>query len=70
LFSLFATGVCKFAARIVDTGGKIAAGINNTSVTSGKIYPRVVDTGGASLDFQISQGYGMIYEKKPGSKIL
>jgi hypothetical protein len=31
----FATG-CNFAASIVDTGGKFAAGVNNTSGTGGK----------------------------------
>ncbi len=47
----------QFAAGIVDTGGKFAAGINNTSETGGKICRRchwyrwqfatdVVDTGG------------------------
>ncbi len=47
LFRLFATGV-------IDTGGKFAAGIHNTSETGGKICRRcrwhlaagVVDTGG------------------------
>jgi hypothetical protein len=29
--------VAKFAAGIVDTGGKFATGINNTSETGGKI---------------------------------
>ncbi len=41
MFALFATGVV--AADIVDTSGKVASGINNTSETGGKIC--VVDTG-------------------------
>jgi hypothetical protein len=45
LYPLFATG-------IVDTGGKFAIGINNTSKigdndTGGKFATGVVDTGGA-----------------------
>jgi hypothetical protein len=36
-----------FAAGIIDTDGKFAAGVNNTSETDGKICRRgVVDTGG------------------------
>jgi hypothetical protein len=41
LFPLFATGVVdnsgKFAACMVDDGGKLAIGIINTSKTGGKI---------------------------------
>jgi hypothetical protein len=50
--SLIPEAVChrcqrhKFAADIVDTGGKIATGINNTNQTGGKIAAGVVDTGG------------------------
>jgi hypothetical protein len=40
LFPLFAIG-------IIDTGGKFATSINNTSKTGGKIFTGVVDTGGA-----------------------
>jgi hypothetical protein len=64
LFPLFATGVIdtvgnllpvSFAAGIVDTGGKFANGINNTSETGWQNLPpvllipvaNVVDTGGA-----------------------
>jgi hypothetical protein len=40
LFPLFATSVVytsdKFAAGVIDTGGKIAIGINNVSETGGK----------------------------------
>jgi hypothetical protein len=32
--------VVKFAAGVVDTGGKFATGINNTSGTGGKICRR------------------------------
>ncbi len=35
-----------FAAYIVDTSGKFATGINNTSETGGKFAADVVDTGG------------------------
>ncbi len=71
MFSLFATGV-------VDTGGKFATSINNTSGTGGKICGGV-DIGGApwlaniSAKFQkirndpnvIFMGWGkMFHEKK------
>ncbi len=64
MFQLFATGVvdtggqichrCRWyqwqiAAGAVDTGGKFAAGVNNTSETGGKFEAGVVDTGGAPL---------------------
>jgi hypothetical protein len=39
LFPLFATGV-------IDTGGKFATGINNTSKTGGKFAAGVVDADG------------------------
>ncbi len=41
-----------FAAGVVDTGGKFATIINDTSVISGKFATGVVDIGGkfASLD--------------------
>jgi hypothetical protein len=39
LFPLFATGV-------IDTGGKFATGINNSSETGGKIAAGINDTGG------------------------
>jgi hypothetical protein len=32
------TPAAKFAAGIIDTGGKFATGINNTSGTGGKIF--------------------------------
>jgi hypothetical protein len=35
-----------FAAGLIDTGGKFAAGINNTSETGGKIAAGIIDTGG------------------------
>jgi hypothetical protein len=38
--------VAKFAAGVVDTGGKFATGINNTTETGGKFATGVVDTGG------------------------
>jgi hypothetical protein len=66
LFPLFATGV-------IDTGGKFATGINNTSQTgvadtggifaagdvdtSGKFATSVVDTGGAPLLANISANF-------------
>ncbi len=51
LFQLFATGV-------IDTGGKFATGVNNTSETGGKICRRcVVDTGGAPLLANISANF-------------
>jgi hypothetical protein len=34
------------AAGIVDTGGKLATGVNNTSETDGNFAAGVVDTGG------------------------
>jgi hypothetical protein len=34
------------APGIVDTGGKFATGINNTSVLVAKFDPGVIDTGG------------------------
>jgi hypothetical protein len=34
------------AAKIIDTGGKFATGINNTSETCGKIATVIVDSGG------------------------
>jgi hypothetical protein len=36
-----------FAAGVIDTGGKFATSINNTSETGGKIAAGVIDTGGA-----------------------
>ena len=36
-----------FAAGIVDTGGKFATGINNTSGTGGKLAAGVIEAGGA-----------------------
>jgi hypothetical protein len=35
-----------FVAGIVDTGGKFATGINNSSETGGKFSASVVNTGG------------------------
>ncbi len=35
----------KIAARGVDTGGKVATSINNTSSTGGKFIAGVIDTG-------------------------
>ncbi len=39
-----------FAASIVDTGGKFATGINNTSKNSGKFAAGVIDTGGVDTN--------------------
>jgi hypothetical protein len=39
--------IVEFAAGIVDTGGKFATGINNTSETGGNFVTGVFDTGGA-----------------------
>ncbi len=36
-----------FATGVVDTGGKFAAGINNTRGIEGKFAARVIDIGGA-----------------------
>ncbi len=55
MFPLFSTGVhdrChwyrwQFATSVVDTGGKFATGVNNTSGTGGKIATGVVDISGA-----------------------
>jgi hypothetical protein len=39
----------KFAAGVMNTGGKFATGINETSGTSGKFT--VVDTGSVTVSF-------------------
>ncbi len=46
-----------FAISVVDTGGKFTAGINDTSNTSGKSTPSVVDTGGAPGLVNISANF-------------
>jgi hypothetical protein len=43
-----------FAAGIVDTGGKYATGINNTTEKVAKFAAGVVDTGGQPLAANIS----------------
>ncbi len=66
--------VAKFAAGVVDTGGKFAAGVNAVSTTQGELVAKfaagVVDTGGnlppvsltpvVHLDLRISS---QIFEK-------
>jgi hypothetical protein len=42
---------------IVDTGGKLANGINNTSETGGKFATGVVDTGGQPSAANISANF-------------
>jgi hypothetical protein len=42
LFPLFATSVDKIAAGTIDTDGRFATGINNTSITGGKIFVDIV----------------------------
>jgi hypothetical protein len=49
--------VAKFAAGVVDAGGKFATGINNTSETGGKVCRRCRDTGGAPLHANISGNF-------------
>jgi hypothetical protein len=46
--------VAKFAAGVVDTGGKIAAGVVDTG---GKFATGVVDTGGQPLAANISANF-------------
>jgi hypothetical protein len=55
LFPLFATSV--IATGVVDTGGKFATGINNTSETGVNNDTGVVDTGGAPLLANISANF-------------
>ncbi len=58
LVAKFAAGVVdtggKFATGFVDTGGKIAAGV---VVTSGKFATGVIDTGGQPLAANISANF-------------
>ncbi len=52
---IFATGVND--AGVVDTGGKFATGINNTSETGSKFANSVIDTGSAPLLENISANF-------------
>ncbi len=72
-----------FAAGVIDTGGKFAIGINDTSGIGGKFTAGVVDTGSVpwlaniSANFRknlkwwllSSEAWGKIYEKNQKQKI-
>jgi hypothetical protein len=79
LAEIFAAQICKFAASIVDTGGKFATGINNTCETGDKICRRCTLTCEYLREFSkkfetILMGYSeaggkLIHEKNQKQKI-